>query len=90
MPMTTIAEDLPVCDCCIIALANGDTSGCEYGCGDADDDGLRHVDRLCEWGTEQGEDVVPGHATDPTLARCYGCGDDVMSTNTVAVLAPMS
>lgn len=81
MPMLTIRTGIPVCDCCGIANANADTSGCEFWCEPG------HVDRLCQWGTEPGEDVVPDDSLDsPTLTRCYGCGDDAMCSLTVAVL----
>lgn len=78
--MRTVTTGLPVCDCCIIALANADTSGCEYGC-----DG--HVDRLCQWGLEAGEEVVPDSPITSTMHRCFGCGDDAFCSHTVAILA---
>lgn len=85
MPLVKyVTTTLPVCDCCIIALANADTSGCEFHC--ADD----HVDRLCEFGLEPGEEVVPGEETSPELVRCAGCGDDTMSSHTVEVLTTVS
>ena len=84
MPMHTVKSNIPVCECCIIALANADTSGCEYTCDD-------HADRLCEWGTDPGEEVVPEGGRDDInggVIRCFGCGDDAMQGGTVAILAP--
>ena len=81
MPMRTVTTGLPVCDCCALANANADTSGCEHYCSDG------HVDRLCQWGLDPGEDVVPGDAITTTLHRCFGCGEDAMCSSTVSILA---
>ena len=60
-----------LCGCCTVLLANGDTSGCEYNCGDD------HVNRLCEFGLEAGETAVVGSVSgDSGCFRCAGCGDD--------------
>lgn len=79
-----VTTTLPVCDCCIIALANADTSGCEYM------HGTEHADSLCEFGLDPGEEVVPGEETSPELVRCAGCGDDTVSRHTVEVLTTVS
>lgn len=67
------------CPCCASSLANADTSGCEFNCTDTDENGLRHVDRLCEFGLEPDENAVVGDAHESVqLFRCVGCGDDVL------------
>ena len=64
------------CDCCALATVNGDTSACEYSCGDD------HVERLAEYGTDPGEIVVIDLDSDCGFAvfRCVGCGDDSAGT----------
>lgn len=59
------------CQCCALAVANGDTSGCETYCGDA------HVERLAGFG----EMVTIGETDDSfCVFRCAGCGDDTAGT----------
>lgn len=61
------------CPCCACELANGDTSGCEYGCDP------EHLEALCQWGLEADQMAVPGSATDDVRSfRCVGCGEDRM------------
>lgn len=77
----TVAE-IKVCDCCGIATANADTSGCEFNCPD------QHSERLCEFGLEAGENVVIDEAHDSIESfRCAGCGDDVMGGFAAVILA---
>ena len=61
-----------LCSCCALALANADTSGCEYNCPDG------HAERLCQFGLEPGENAVVGDSVGVRMFRCVGCGDDVM------------
>lgn len=60
------------CPCCVYALANDDTSWCEYYHD-------QHVDRLCQFGLEPNEDPVIGDTSESVMSfRCVGCGDDCM------------
>ena len=64
------------CECCTLATVNGDTSACEYSCGD------EHTERLAEYGTDPGETVVIDVYSDNgfVVFRCVGCGDDSAGT----------
>lgn len=61
-----------ICSCCTLALANADTSGCEFYCPD------EHHERLCQFGLEPGEHAVVGEDVGVRSFRCAGCGDDSM------------
>ena len=65
--------ELYLCQCCVLATANGDTSGCENDC----DNG--HSERLADY--PSGEIVVPETMDDPHWVGfpkpCYGCGEDI-------------
>ena len=57
-------SDLAVCGCCLVALANGDTSGHEFACGDS-------PEPLCLLG---GDLVPDGEELGFSWSACEGCG----------------
>lgn len=65
-----VTHDLWLCSCCIVKLANDDTSGCEFsGC----HDDVKPMSLLADE-----PNVVPGSAErDFSSVRCDGCGTDL-------------
>lgn len=72
--------DASLCDCCLLKLANNDTSGCDFhGC---------HQDREPLWNLTyflaDGEDLVPGGDEDEfSTATCDGCLDESAGRRTL-------
>ena len=80
--MVHIVNEIEVCDCCALVVANADSSGCEFNCGDG------HVDRLAQFGLEAGENVVIDMDRKVSgMIRCAGCGDDAMDGWIASVLS---
>lgn len=74
--MVHVIDSLSLCDCCLLKVANDDTSGHDFYCGD-------EPAPLSALDVEPGASIVPGDDRDEfSRRRCDGCGSTLAGART--------